>query len=317
MRVWKRADGIRLHEHENKLFHVQQALGRAKGRARGSVRKDTQSCFLKKKKGDKLEEKKHGRMPELDEYVFATVKKIFPYGAFCALDEYDNVEAFIHVSEVAPRWIKNIHEFLKDGQRIVAKVYRFVPEKNLIDLSIKRVNETEKKRKIEGMQRSKRAEKLLELSAKRLGAGKEETAKVSLELSSNFEDVLVGLEEIAFNSKEAFKKLGLSKQWQDALFEVASQNIKKQRIAVSGMLKITCSEPNGVDLIKEALHAAGEIGAGKKGVQVKLSYLGAPNYKVDVEADDYKAAESILEAVSKKVEEKLKKHSTVIFSKAG
>lgn len=262
-----------------------------------------------------MKEKKN--LPELDEYVFATVKKIFPYGAFCTLDEYAGVEAFVHVSEVAPRWIKNIHEFLKDGQKIVAKVYRFVPEKNLIDLSIKRVNEAEKKRKVEGLRRSKRGEKLLELAAKKAGAGKEETEKIAGELAAHFEDVLAGLEEIAFNSKEAFKKLRLSKEWQNALFEVASQNIKKQRIRVSGMLKITCFDSNGIKLIKEALQSAAEAGAGKKGLEVKLSYLGAPNYKVDVEADDYKTAENVLDAVSKKVEEQLKKHGAVSFSKAG
>ena len=77
------------------------------------------------------------KMPEQDEFVIATVKKIFPYGAFCSLDEYGGAEAFIHVSEVAPRWIKNIHEFLKEGQRIVAKVHRFVPEKNLVEISLR------------------------------------------------------------------------------------------------------------------------------------------------------------------------------------
>ncbi|MFH1448366.1 MAG: S1 RNA-binding domain-containing protein, partial [Candidatus Micrarchaeota archaeon] len=55
--------------------------------------------------------------PEKDELVIATIRKIFPYGAFCSLDEYDNKEAFVHISEVASRWVKNIHEFLKENQK--------------------------------------------------------------------------------------------------------------------------------------------------------------------------------------------------------
>ena len=44
-------------------------------------------------------------MPEQDELVLSTVKKIMPYGAFCTLDEYSNREAFVHISEVAPRML--------------------------------------------------------------------------------------------------------------------------------------------------------------------------------------------------------------------
>ena len=105
-------------------------------------------------------------MPEQDELVLVTVKKIMPYGAFCSLDEYAAREAFVHISEVAPRWIKNIHEFLHDGQKLVAKVYHLDLEKNQIDLSLKRVTESERKLKIEGNRREKRAEKLFEVAVK-------------------------------------------------------------------------------------------------------------------------------------------------------
>ena len=44
-----------------------------------------------------------------------------PYGAFCTLPEYKDLEAFLHVSEVAPRWIKNIHDFISEGQRYVVR----------------------------------------------------------------------------------------------------------------------------------------------------------------------------------------------------
>src|SRR3989344_3328296 len=105
-------------------------------------------------------------MPEMDELVLATVKKIMPYGAFCALDEYAGREAFVHISEVAPRWIKNIHEFLHEGQKLVAKVYHIEAEKNQIDLSLKRVTESERKAKMEGSRREKRADKLFEVAVK-------------------------------------------------------------------------------------------------------------------------------------------------------
>ena len=84
-------------------------------------------------------------IPEQDELVLAVIKKIMPYGAFCVLPEYKDAEAFLHVSEVAPRWIKNIHEFISEGQRHVVKIYHIDREKNQIDVSLKRVSEEEKK----------------------------------------------------------------------------------------------------------------------------------------------------------------------------
>jgi translation initiation factor 2 subunit 1 len=79
-------------------------------------------------------------LPEENELVMAVIKKILPYGAFCSLPEYNNLEAFLHVSEVAPRWIKNIHEFISEGQKHVVKVHHLDKEKNQVDISIKRVS---------------------------------------------------------------------------------------------------------------------------------------------------------------------------------
>ena len=98
--------------------------------------------------------------PEKDELVIVNIRKILPYGAFCILPEYNNMEAFLHVSEVAPRWIKNIHEFLSEGQQHVAKIYRLDREKNQVDISLKRVSEEEKKGKLEIIRTEKRAAKL-------------------------------------------------------------------------------------------------------------------------------------------------------------
>ena len=95
-------------------------------------------------------------LPEENELVVAVIKKIMPYGAFCVLPEYQDMEAFMHISEVAPRWIKNIHEFISEGQRHVAKVHHIDREKRQVDISLKRVNEEEKKVKLESMKIEKK-----------------------------------------------------------------------------------------------------------------------------------------------------------------
>ena len=106
-------------------------------------------------------------MPEQDELVLVDSQEDNALrGVLHAGRVFGNREAFVHISEVAPRWIKNIHEFLREGQQLVAKVYHIEVEKEQIDLSLKRVTESERKAKMEGSRRERRADKLFEVALK-------------------------------------------------------------------------------------------------------------------------------------------------------
>ena len=251
------------------------------------------------------------KMPEKDELIIATVRKIFPYGAFCSLDEYEDREAFIHVSEVASRWVKNIHEFLKENQKIVARVYHFLPEKNQIDLSVRRVSESERKLKLESVKRDKRAGSLLSVLAKRL---KEEPAKFSAEMTPILEKEFGGVME-AFERVSAepgaLEKLGLPKATADALIEIASQNVKKPRVEITRTLDVTCPGPSGIDAVRETLLSFEAIKM--DGTSVNVTYLGAPHYKLRIEADDYKSAEKTVQAILKKGTDDLKKQGGTVI----
>ena len=252
--------------------------------------------------------------PELDEFVIATVRKIFPYGAFCTLDEYGDREAFIHISEVASRWIKNIHEFLKENQKVVARVFRIVPEKNQIDLSLKRVSELDRRRKIESYRKEKRAAKLFEVVEKRIGKPHEQVWKELGEaLVDKFGSLYAAFEE-AVLSEIALDSIKAPQEWKVILLEVASQNIKKPRVRITGTLNISCRNADGVEVIRGILLGATEsLGEGE---EAKITYLGAPRYMVVVTAPDYKKAEKVVLAISKKVKDGIKgKDGCVTFER--
>ena len=235
-------------------------------------------------------------MPEVDELVIANIKKIMPYGAFCELEEYKNKEAFIHVSEVASRWIKNIHNFLREGQRVVGRVHRIVPEKNMIDISLKRVTDIDKKRKLDMFRREKRAEKLFDLIAEKIKKPKMEREEVLSKLEEEYGEVFAGLEEASRLGEDAFKKLDITEDWNKAIVEVAQTSIKQRKKEVSGILTIKCSKPNGIEIIKHALTST----------STKIFYIGAPHYMISAEGDDFKACEKKLkiaiEGIQKEVE---------------
>ncbi|MFA6035845.1 MAG: S1 RNA-binding domain-containing protein [Candidatus Micrarchaeia archaeon] len=240
-------------------------------------------------------------MPEQDELVQATVRKIMPYGAFCTLDEYGNREAFLHISEVASRWIKNIREFLREDQHIVARVYKFVPEKNQIDLSLKRVSESDKRRKLEGSKKTKRGGMLLLVAAKKMKVKKPEMDATGEVLVKKWGDVYSAFEALVEGKEAAFEGLELSDAWKKALLDTALENIKKQKVRSDMLLTITDRASNGMAIIKEALLGA----KAKEGVEMKITYMGAPKYMLSVTADDFKAANKEAERLAAEVCEKM------------
>lgn len=207
-----------------------------------------------------------------------------PYGAFCTLTEYNNLEAFLHVSEIAPRWIKNIHEFISEGQRHVVKVVHVDPQKNQVDISIKRVSEEEKKRKLELIQNEKKGSKLLELSIKAAKV-KLTPEKARQEIETYFDDVYSCFKQASLEGEDVLKDVDLPKSLKTKIVELAQKSIKKPEVEVSTTVSLVCYGTKGVEDIKKVLKV-------DKGVSVH--YLGAPKYKISLKAPDYKTGEKHL-----------------------
>ena len=87
-------------------------------------------------------------MPEQGEIVLATITKVMDHGAYVTLDEYDEIQGFLHISEIAPGWIRSVSRFVKDGEKKVLLVKKVNPKRGDIDLSLKQVSKDQKKQKL-------------------------------------------------------------------------------------------------------------------------------------------------------------------------
>src|SRR3989344_7500317 len=139
-------------------------------------------------------------LPEQGNLVMCTVKKILFHSVFVDLDEYNQIEGMVHISEISPGRIRNIRDYVKEGKKIVCKVLRVNQERKQIDLSLRRVNQNERIIKSTEFKQERKAEKMLESLAKDLKISPDELFKTfGKKLIENYSSLNNGFLEFASN----------------------------------------------------------------------------------------------------------------------
>lgn len=228
--------------------------------------------------------------PEPGDLVVGTVKEVKNFGAFAALDEFPGKEGFIHIAEVASGWVKYIRDHVREGQKVVCKVMQVNEAKGHVDLSLKQVNEHQRREKIQEWKNEQRADKLLQIVCQRAGITFEDGVKqFAAEVVKTYGTGYAAFEAAAADPN-ALENDGFKGTWVKHFNEVASENIVLPTVTITGLLEVTSSHPDGVTEIKHALQAAEKAGGGA----VTVRYVAAPHYRVEVKAGDYKSAEATL-----------------------
>ena len=237
--------------------------------------------------------------PEEGELVVGTVAKVENFGAFVQLEEYPGKEGFIHVAEVAPGWVKYIRDYVRENQKVVTKVLSVHHKKGHIDLSLKQVNEHQRREKIQQWKNEQRAEKLFELIAERSSMSPDKAWEgFGNRLVEVFGTMYGALEETSINP-EVLAEEGFEGPWVDIFVQVASESITAPTVEIRGYFKLGSTRPDGVNVIREALTRA--MNVKDKEIKIIIQYLGAPRYGVQVKALDYKSAEEELKLAQDRV----------------
>lgn len=232
--------------------------------------------------------------PENGELVVCTVTSVKNFGAFVTLDEYDNKEGFVHVRDVASGWVKYIRDFIREGQKIVCKVLGVDSSKGHIDLSLKSVNEHQKREKIQQWKNEKKADKLLEIVAERLSISIDSAYdQFGNDLYEEYESLYSAFESVA-SAPEEFRE-EYTGDWVETFIEVAVENVTPPYVQIDGIFELSSNAPDGVEIIKNALLKGLEEA---DGANVEITSVGSPKYRIVVIADEYKEAEDILKKVS-------------------
>jgi translation initiation factor 2 subunit 1 len=234
--------------------------------------------------------------PDESDFVVCSVIKVTDFGAFVALDEYGGKEGLIHISEVASGWVKYIRDHVREGQKIVCKVLFVDPAKQHIDLSLKDVNEHQRREKIQEWKNEQKADKWIHYVAESTKIEKEGLDKLINLFYDKYGNVYSAFEKAMLGGDSALTKIGVSEDLAKMITQVANDNLKKPQVDISGYINLTCPNPDGIEVIRKALIKADEeVG---DDIKVDVSYVGAPRYRIRVIAPDYKKAESVLKKSS-------------------
>ncbi len=222
--------------------------------------------------------------PSAGDLVLCTVRDVQEFGAFVTLDEFGDRKGFISISHIARGWIRNIRDHVRREGKVVARVLFADPARGRIDLSLKDVNEHQRKDKVKAWKNEERALRWL---AQKLP--KERAEAIRAKLRAAVGGLYPALEESLARGPATFTGAGLDAETAGALHAIARENIAIPEARISGVLELTVPGPRGVEVLRRALTEAAKSAPG-----VEITYLGAPRYRVAVRAPDFRRAEAAL-----------------------
>ncbi|TXT59505.1 MAG: Translation initiation factor 2 subunit alpha [Promethearchaeota archaeon] len=230
------------------------------------------------------------------------------------LPSEDHARGMIHISEVSSRWVKNIRNHVRVGQRIVLRVTRVDPRKGHVDLSIRRTNAAQRKSKMKDWKYAVKLENLLQFLA-------DEIEELSLDdayemigfpvleyFNDNYQETV---EEMKENGDKILENLtNAPEEIKETFLRIVDENVEISTISIIGKLKLKFIEENGIEKIKETLKEAKSVLEDPKETRnLKISYIAAPFYRVEVISKDYLDAENILSDVIEKIQEKVENNN--------
>tara|TARA_Y100000310_G_scaffold1020_1_gene1413 strand:- start:12693 stop:13484 length:792 start_codon:yes stop_codon:yes gene_type:complete len=237
--------------------------------------------------------KKKG-FPSDGEIVVCIVKKILPTTVFVILDEFQNKEGIVHISEISPGRIRSIRDYVKENKKILCKVLRVNPERGSIDLSLRRATKSSQIAKNQEIKNEQKAEKVLEVLAHQLKKSLEDVYKLfGFKVVEEFGSLFNCFEEVLLEGDQVLTKIGVDKATAKTLTELIAIRMKPPEVKVAQKIVLKCKSPTGIEVIKSAINKALAFAKTKK-YDFTIGYVGAPKYDVSLKAGDFKTAEKEL-----------------------
>ena len=244
--------------------------------------------------------------PRRNELVVATVKRVEDHGVIATLDEYGGLEAYIPRGHVASGRIKDIRDFVKEGDRVVGRVIRANRARLQVDLSLRYVSKEQAEKKLREWKERSRALSLLKVAASRAGVQNPEAIaqRILDRIEESYESALDALED-ALSNPDLLDELEVPKEVAEQLIPLIREQLKPPLYIKEVTLKLVSLAPNGVEIIKGALLKGISIHSEK--VAIETFTAGAPRYVVRVSSRDPSLVRRFATTVTKRILEEMRR----------
>ena len=251
-------------------------------------------------------------LPEIGEIVIATIKKTGDHGAYVSLDEYDDIQGFLHISEIAPGWVRKVTKYVKEGDKKVLLVKKIQANRAEIDLSLKQISKEQRKKKLLDVKRFEKEQGILKNIQDKVKLSSEEVDDLEEKLLSKYKSVYDAVIDIGTNNINVIDDLEISEKIKKTIDEL-SKKIKLPTVEIRGILEMTNNKADGIEIIRKILLDAIKESQNQK---ITILYLGAPKYRLSIVAQDFKTAEKTLKPILEKIEKNTsKQNGTFKFSR--
>jgi len=232
-------------------------------------------------------------LPAEGEFVVVKVDELREHSAGVHIDGYDE-HGLIHISEVSRSWVRDIRKELSEGEKTVAQVLEV--EDGSINLSLKRVNDKQKRETMQKWNKEEKADKFLQRVADQTGYTRDDLYEtVAFPFQKEFGTTFEGFERAAMDEVD-FADLGIDNELADAVTDVAKNNISLKNVEMEGEMDIRVPGTNGIATIKDALDV---------GDTAEVSYVSAPTYDITVWGRNAEDAKNKMDSARKQIRERI------------
>ena len=243
-------------------------------------------------------------LPEIGEIVIATITKISDHGAYVTLDEYNKIQGFLHVSEIAPGWVRKVNKYVRQGEKKVLLVKKVESGRKEIDLSLKQISKDQRKKKLLDVKRFEKEQGILKNIQEKSELTTKQIEELEDKFLSKYDSVYDAMLNIAIKGNAEIDDLKLQKKVLVIIEDICSK-MKLPSVELRGVLEISNNGSNGVELIQKTLTEA----ENSKDAKIDITYLGAPRYRLSLLSQDFKTAEKSLKPILEKIEKNVKKQN--------
>ena len=149
-------------------------------------------------------------LPEAGEIVIATINKISDHGAYVTLDEYDKIQGFLHVSEIAPGWVRKVNKYVKEGEKKVLLVKKVESGRKEIDLSLKQISKDQRKKKLLDVKRFEKEHGILKNIQEKSKLTTKQIEELEDKFLSKYDSVYDAMLNIAIKGSDEITDLKLN-----------------------------------------------------------------------------------------------------------